>query len=73
MSKFLAVMGGHKEEVVEEAPPEEPAPLDAADKFKKVLVETIVRWACESFIEKAVLIREMFRCVMAVVSVLSVL
>ncbi|XP_050722291.1 ryanodine receptor-like isoform X2 [Eriocheir sinensis] len=60
MSKFLAVMGGHKEEVVEEAPPEEPAPLDAADKFKKVLVETIVRWACESFIEKAVLIREMF-------------
>lgn len=67
MSKFLAVLGGHKDEVVEEAPAEEPAPLDAADKFKKVLVETIVRWASESFIEKAVLIREMFRSVMAVV------
>lgn len=63
VSRFLSVLGGHKEEVVEEAPAEEPVPLDAADKFKKVLVDTIVRWACESFIEKAVLIREMFRCV----------
>lgn len=60
MSKIVAVIGGHKEEVVEEAPPE-PVVLDAADKFKKVLVETIVRWASESFIETPVLIREMFR------------
>lgn len=62
MTKFLSVLGGHKEEVVEEIPVEEPVPLDAADKFKKVLVDTIVRWASESFIETAVLIREMFRC-----------
>lgn len=73
MSKFLAVLGGHKEEVVEEAPTEEPASLDPADKFKKVLVDTIVRWASESFIEKAVLIREMFRWVMAMIYTLSVL
>lgn len=36
---------------------------DPADKFKKVLVNTIVRWASESFIENPILIREMFRCV----------
>ncbi|KAK3867881.1 hypothetical protein Pcinc_026695, partial [Petrolisthes cinctipes] len=59
MSKIVAVIGGHKEEVVEEAPPE-PVILDAADKFKKVLVDTIVRWASESFIETPVLVREMF-------------
>lgn len=60
MSKFLAVLGGAKEEV-EEGAPTEPVVLDPADKFKKVLVETIVRWASESFIETPVLIREMFR------------
>ncbi|XP_069170443.1 ryanodine receptor [Procambarus clarkii] len=59
MSKFLGILGGVKEEVDEEPAPE-PEVLDAADKFKKVLVETIVRWASESFIETPVLIREMF-------------
>lgn len=38
-----------------------PASDDPADKFKKVLVDTIVRWASESFIESPTLIREMFR------------
>jgi hypothetical protein len=36
---------------------------DPADKLKKVLVNTIVRWASETFIENPILIREMFRCV----------
>ncbi|XP_069958037.1 ryanodine receptor isoform X5 [Cherax quadricarinatus] len=59
MSKFLGIIGGAKEEVEEEVEPE-PEVLDSADKFKKVLVDTIVRWASESFIETPVLIREMF-------------
>ena len=61
MSKFVMILGGQKEEVTEEVVAAEPEALDPADKFKKVLVDTIVRWASESFIETPVLIREMFR------------
>ena len=59
MSKFLSILSGGKEEVAEAEA--EALELDCPDKFKKVLVETIVRWACESFIENPILIREMFR------------
>lgn len=60
VSKFVMILGGQKEEVTEEVVAAEPEVLDPADKFKKVLVDTIVRWASESFIETPVLIREMF-------------
>ncbi|XP_064091940.1 ryanodine receptor-like isoform X22 [Macrobrachium nipponense] len=59
VSKVLSILSGSKEEAPE-APPAEPAELDCPDKFKKVLVETIVWWAAETFIETPVLIREMF-------------
>lgn len=62
MSKVLAVLSGNKEEAPE-PPAKEPIVLDSADKFKKVLVNTIVRWASETFIENPILIREMFRWV----------
>ena len=60
MSKVLGILSISKEKV-EAATDEEPPSDDPADKFKKVLVTTIVRWASESFIESPVLIREMFR------------
>ena len=57
---MLSLLKSAKEEKT--STEEESVSEDSADKFKKVLVTTIVRWACESFIESPVLIREMFRC-----------
>ncbi|XP_076069948.1 ryanodine receptor isoform X2 [Oratosquilla oratoria] len=59
MTKIIGLLGVKKEEEREavEAPEE---PQEPEEKFKKVLVNTIVGWACESFIETPVLIREMF-------------
>ncbi|XP_042892542.1 ryanodine receptor-like isoform X4 [Penaeus japonicus] len=59
MTKVLAILSGSKEEAPEPVA-KEPIELDSADKFKKVLVNTIVRWASETFIENPILIREMF-------------
>ena len=61
-SAFLSVIGVVKQaETVSAADQEEEQSPE--DKFRRVLVPTIVRWAEESFIEDSKLIREMFRCV----------
>jgi len=44
-------------------PPEEPEKKTPEEIFRKVLISTIVRWAEESQIEMAKLVREMFRYV----------
>ena len=59
---FLSVIGVVKQaEAVSSS--EEDEPQSPEDKFSRVLVPTIVRWAEESFIEDSKLIREMFRWV----------
>ena len=60
MSKMLSILTPPKEQELT-SDDSAPASNDPADKFKKVLVNTVVRWASESFIESPVLIREMFR------------
>ncbi|MCL4120159.1 UNVERIFIED_CONTAM: hypothetical protein GTU68_005471, partial [Idotea baltica] len=60
LNKMLTFITPPPEEKEEVVVVEEKVEMDAAAKFKKVLVETIVRWASDSFIESQVLIREMF-------------
>ncbi|XP_043197981.1 ryanodine receptor-like isoform X5 [Amphibalanus amphitrite] len=59
-STFLSVIGMVKQAEAAAAADEEEE-QSPEDKFRRVLVPTIVRWAEESFIEDSKLIREMFR------------
>ena len=63
---FLSVIGVVKQaEAASSA--DEAEEQSPEDKFRRVLVPTIVRWAEESFIEDSKLIREMFRYVAIIV------
>lgn len=58
---FLSVIGIVKKAEDVSSSGDEAGEESPEDKFRKVLVPTIVRWAEESFIEDPQLIREMFR------------
>merc|ERR550532_3658620 len=60
MTTFLTTLKAAQGEKGEEGPSEEPHVKSAEKKFRKVLIDTIIRWGCEAEIENKKLIREMF-------------
>ena len=60
LSTFLTTLKAAQGEKGDEGPADEPHVKTAEEKFRKVLIDTIIRWGCEAEIENKKLIREMF-------------
>ena len=60
LTTFLTTLKAAQGEKGDEGPGEEPHIKTAEEKFRKVLIDTIIRWGCEAEIENKKLIREMF-------------
>jgi len=60
MTSFLTTLKAAQGEKGDEGEVEEPHIKTAEEKFRKVLIDTIIRWGCEAEIENKDLITEMF-------------